>query len=250
MTSLYQDFYGDQARWFIGTVTDINDPLELGRVKVRVDGVHDDTTLIPASSLPWAQCLVPITQGGTNGLGNNLGLQINARVFGFFLDGASSQMPMVLGSMPKFEAASVTGKSTNQLAIGTSTLDKTLDVADAPADPYAAVYPNNNVYQTKSGHVIEIDDTEDAERIHIHHKSGSFIEIHPDGKIAVKAGQGVFIDAGPKANIKAVDANIEITGTIDMTAAQGDIVVDGISLTKHTHTDPIGVAGNQTSGPN
>jgi hypothetical protein len=250
MTSLYKDFYGDQSRWFIGTVTDITDPLELGRVKVRVDGVHDDTTLIPANSLPWAQCLVPITQGGTNGLGNNLGIQINARVFGFFLDGTNSQMPIIFGSIPKFEEASATGKSTNQLAIGVSTLNKTVDVADAPIDPYAAVYPNNNVYQTKSGHVIEIDDTENAERIHVRHKSGSFIEIHPDGKIVVKAEEGVFIDAGPKSNIKAVDANIEITGTIDMTAAQGDIVVDGVSLTTHTHTDPIGIAGRQTSTPN
>jgi riboflavin synthase alpha subunit len=35
-----------------------------------------------------------------------------------------------------------------------------------------------------------------------------------------------------------------------MTAAQGDIVVDGVSLTTHTHTDPIGIAGRQTSTPN
>jgi hypothetical protein len=27
-------------------------------------------------------------------------------------------------------------------------------------------------------------------------------------------------------------------------------VVDGVSLTTHTHTDPIGIAGRQTSTPN
>jgi hypothetical protein len=246
MANLYTDFYGDDIRWFIGTVVSISDPLQLGRIKVRVHGVYDD---IPDENLPYAQTVVPITEGGTNGLGNNVGIQPNARVFGVFMDGKNSQSPLVLGSMPKFENNSADFTSTSQLAVGTNTLTKTVDVGDAPSDPYAAEYPNNAVHATKSGHVIEIDDTPDAERIHIHHKSGSFIEIHPDGKIVVKAGQGIFIDAGPKSNIKATDAKIEITGTIDMTASKGDIVVDGISLVNHTHRDNPGLAGAITTPP-
>ena len=34
------DYYGDQTRWFIGTAIDINDPLDMGRVKVRVYGIY------------------------------------------------------------------------------------------------------------------------------------------------------------------------------------------------------------------
>ena len=41
--------------WFIGVVEDRNDPLELGRVRVRCLGYHtDDLSAIPTSSLPWA----------------------------------------------------------------------------------------------------------------------------------------------------------------------------------------------------
>lgn len=52
---------------------------------------------------------------------------------------------------------------------------------DEPPTPYAAKYPFNKVIQTESGHVIEVDDTPDAERIHIWHRSGTSAEMHPNG---------------------------------------------------------------------
>jgi hypothetical protein len=51
-----------------------------------------------------------------------------------------------------------------------------------PKSPYAAQYPYNHVYESESGHVIEIDDTPGAERLHWFHRSGTFREVHPDGK--------------------------------------------------------------------
>ena len=43
-------FYGDQNRWFVGLVIDVNDPLKLDRVRVRIQGIHThDTSLIPNS---------------------------------------------------------------------------------------------------------------------------------------------------------------------------------------------------------
>ena len=236
MTSLYKDFYGDQTRWFIGTVTDISDPLELGRVKVRVDGVHDDTTLIPASSLPWAQCLVSITQGGTNGLGNNLGIQVNARVFGFFLDGTNSQMPIIFGSMPKFEEASPGGKTTNQLATGTNTLAERKvtagtnpdTITEEPESPYAAEYPNNKPMETTSGHVIEIDDTPGAERIHIYHKSGTFVEMHPEGDVVTHHKNGFRTVTG--------NDKLHVTGDLNI-VADGDITIDGKTINLNSGTN-------------
>lgn len=55
-----------------------------------------------------------------------------------------------------------------------------------PPSPYAAQYPYNRVSQTESGHVMEWDDTPGAERVHIFHRSGSFIEMHPDGTVVYK----------------------------------------------------------------
>lgn len=51
-----------------------------------------------------------------------------------------------------------------------------------PPSPYAAQYPYNHVYESESGHVIEIDDTPGAERLHWFHRTGTFREVHPDGK--------------------------------------------------------------------
>jgi len=52
---------------------------------------------------------------------------------------------------------------------------------DQPRTPYDAVYPFNHVMQTESGHVLEFDDSPNAERVHIYHKKGSFIEWDPNG---------------------------------------------------------------------
>ena len=193
----FQDFYGDVTRWFLGIVKSVDDPLELGRLQVRIYGIHgDDTEQIPDADLPWAQVIVPITQGGHNGIGNNLGIQVGARVCGMFLDGQHSQDPIIFGSVPKIEEVTedsissepeISKITTSKLATGTNlitTENKPIDGnIDEPDHPYAATYPNNKVQVTPRGHVIEIDDTTDAERIHIYHRTGSFIEIHPSGDV-------------------------------------------------------------------
>ena len=98
------EYYGDQTRWFIGTVIDINDPLQLGRIKVRIFGIHSENTEdVGDEDLPWAQTIVPITEGGSSGLGANVGIKERAQVFGFFMDGVNSQLPVVLGSLSKIE---------------------------------------------------------------------------------------------------------------------------------------------------
>ena len=221
----FTDFYGDHLRWFLGDVVSISDPIQLGRVQVRIYGVHTTSqTDIPDADLPWAQPLVPITEGGTNGLGNNLGIQVGARVFGFFLDGKNSQSPMILGSVPKYEESAPGGRTTNQLARGTNTIAKSPDsVTGEPGSPYAAQYPNNKVTQTSSGHVIEIDDTPVAERIQIYHKSGTCVNMHPNGDVVTHTKNGFKTVTG---NEKIhVTGNMEIVcdGNFKVTAARIDL---------------------------
>lgn len=53
---------------------------------------------------------------------------------------------------------------------------------------YAPRYPFNHVLaSTESGHSIEADDTPGAERITVYHRSGSHIEMYPDGSVKVKS---------------------------------------------------------------
>jgi len=100
-------YYGDNARWFIGVATNNLDPLQLGRVQVRIFGIHSRRTLdIPNYSLPWATVLQPNTAGGTSGIGMMPQILPGAQVFGMFLDGETSQVPCILGVMPKIELPS------------------------------------------------------------------------------------------------------------------------------------------------
>lgn len=95
------DHYGDSFRWFIGVVVSNLDPLELGRVQVRIFGTHSrDQLSIPNVKLPWATVASPTISGGTSGIGPMPQLLPGAQVVGFFMDGKGSQLPLVLGSIP------------------------------------------------------------------------------------------------------------------------------------------------------
>jgi hypothetical protein len=59
---------------------------------------------------------------------------------------------------------------------------------DEPKEPYDAKYPFNRVFESErkgfvDGHLIEIDDTPGAERIHLWHKKGSWLSVHPNGQM-------------------------------------------------------------------
>ena len=107
---ILSEFYGDNTRWFVATVVDASPPYGYeGRVKIRVHGLHtEDTRLIPQNDLPWAQCVLPTTEGGVSGVGRIPQLLPSALVFGFFADGLNSQIPIVMGSLPHIEFPSTT----------------------------------------------------------------------------------------------------------------------------------------------
>jgi hypothetical protein len=98
------EYYGDNTRWFIATVVNSTPPVGYeGRVKIRIHGLHSaDTIDIPEDHLPWAQCVIPVTEGGVSGIGKIVPRVLpEALVFGFFMDGKDSQIPLIFGSLPK-----------------------------------------------------------------------------------------------------------------------------------------------------
>lgn len=87
---------------------------------------------------------------------------------------------------------------------------------------YQPVYPYNNVTQSESGHTFEMDDTPTRERIRLNHRSGTFIEMHPDGDEVHKVyGDGYEIIVQNK--------NVIISGTCNITV-EGDY---NINVTKN-----------------
>ena len=100
-----KNFIGqDGFVWWIGIVEDIDDPLTLGRCRVRCFGYHPakSTNLVPTEDLPFALSIHPLNTPNLYGTP-----RVGEWVFGFFLDSLSAQEPAILGYLPAIpEAAS------------------------------------------------------------------------------------------------------------------------------------------------
>jgi hypothetical protein len=84
--------------WWIGIVEDIDDPLTMGRCRVRIFGYHGEKRDIPTESLPWAVAIHPINMPNFYGTP-----RVNDWVFGFFLDATEAQEPAMLGYFPYYD---------------------------------------------------------------------------------------------------------------------------------------------------
>jgi Gp5 N-terminal OB domain len=238
---MMQNFIGkDGFYWWMGVIEDRDDPLGLGRCRVRIFGHHtENIQMLPTDHLPWALPLISPNSTMTNGTG-----LVGDYAFGFFSDGLASQAPLLIGIFPGipqkdqnksegfFEgthypvgepttsrlfrneniANTVIGAHNSNLDKGVATADG--NTWDEPASEYAAVYPYNRVTQTESGHVFELDDTPGAERIHLSHKANTFMEIAPDGSKVTKV-------SGKNYEIYLSDNNVHIKGTCNITV-EGD----------------------------
>lgn len=99
-------FFGNNYNWFEGVVEDRFDPLRLGRVRVRVMGIHTDQKSknreqgIPTEELLWMHPLLPITSSSMSGIGDSpTGLVEGSHVVGYFRD-QFCQDGVVVGSLP------------------------------------------------------------------------------------------------------------------------------------------------------
>jgi hypothetical protein len=213
-----QKFAGkDGFVWWMGVVEDRQDPLKLGRIRVRCVGWHaENKMLLPTDMLPWAMPAYSPNNAST------YAPKEGDMVFGFFMDGENGQSPVVLGVFPSIplkagnaQEAFSDGRDAGQLTTAPVKPDETQTLyprkldepttsrlarndSDYPSpineaktakklnkvEPnsyYNAKYPYNNVYESESGHALEFDDTKDNERIHLYHRSGSYTEFGPQG---------------------------------------------------------------------
>ena len=231
-----QGFY-----WFVGIVEDnTTDELKLGGCKVRVFGVHED---LPTERLPDAVLMMPTTSGSFQGIGDTPGLLAGSFVFGFFLDGSAKRYPMIIGTMPYLPGENENNHSIPSLAREIQSVVNT-KIGNEPDSSYAAKYPYNRAIVTRSGHIIEIDDTPDNERLHVRHSKGSYVEINKDGRMIIKSVDDSFEIVGKdknihiegNANIKVkgnmnsiVDGKTTITGKNDIVlASEGKISINGV----------------------
>ena len=88
-----------------------------------------------------------------------------------------------------------------------------VDTWSQPAIPYNAVYPYNHVFESESGHITEIDDTLDNERLFTSHRTGTSQEIDKDGnQVNIVKGDHYNIVSGKRQAIIEGNADITIGG--------------------------------------
>ena len=308
---LENNYFGMNLVWFFGVVEDRNDPIKLGRVRVRCLGWHtDDKKLLPIASLPWAQCIQPVTSAATSGIGRSpTGLVEGSWVFGFFMDGKEAQKPMIMGSLaglPTEEPDTTKGfngiyptilgepdiprpargEAEGNLIVNdgilptklvnrpvrdrqyeTKILGKTNDVYEAVAPSVKAIddkegtdysepdgsptwnepnpryggetagenpasristYPLNHVHVSESGHLFEVDDSPGAERIHQYHRTGTFVEVQPNGTRSTKV-------VGKDYEVFISDKKVKIEGKMTV-SIDGDAKL----LVKGNHYTEVG----------
>ena len=265
--------------WFFGLVEDVMDPLKVGRVRVRCYNFHATSDIIlPTNELPWAHVVLPTTSASYQEKGiSPTFMREGTTVFGFFADGMEAQMPVVLGTLPGIpqpnpdfvDSTNITqetndvsrlARGVNKLAQAKAQAGLDEDVEPPPEFTYGAQYPFNKVFESERGHVIEIDDTPGAERIHIYHNSGHYTEMIPGIRtdkvngdhieismqaryIKVRGDMAIIVDGATtilsdgainmesKKQISMSAPLINISGTAGVTVSGGVIGISGTTTT-------------------
>ena len=173
---------------------------------------------------------------GTNTAG--VSVKSNKNIFDNVLDWAGSLNNVKLGQPDAFgDPNSVYPKcdytaraDTNKLATNNDSLQTTLlkeqdtnrreniptangassGTWNEPESAFNAKYPYNHVTETESGHVIELDDTPNAERIHIYHRTGTYVEIDREGSVSYKV-RGENYEIFNRNNRMYIQGNHDIT---------------------------------------
>ena len=99
-----------------------------------------------------------------------------------------------------------------------------------PISLYGAVYPYNHVQVSESGHLIEIDDTPNNERLHRYHRTGTYEEIGSLGQRIIKVVNENF-HIGLNNDYTSISGSkyLNITNTLDIVSKGGYFHDSGVS---------------------
>ena len=223
--------------FFFGIVERNDDPSHEGRVQVRAFGVHGTHKEIETADLPWAICAqgnydlfksIPPLNSFVYGLFMDGRMAQHPMILGLIpgtynkeLDPTKDGMGVIAEKDGEllgqgYDPRSFnTGGGPDKLAKGENLLETYIlgmaanrvhdqQIANSdetwaePPPAYAAKYPHNRVIKT-ANHSIELDDSPGAERITIHHRAGSYIEIDSKGTVAERAaGDRYEVNIGTK----------------------------------------------------
>jgi hypothetical protein len=263
MNSSANDFAGRaNFIWWVGVVEDRKDPLKLGRCRVRCVGWHSANKMqLATDMLPWAIPNIPVNTNvvytpkegdmvfGFFVDGENAQEPVMLGSFpGIPLRAANNQEPFTdprtsaeLSDAPVKPYESATNyprkldePTTSRLARNDADYPSEIVAAKRtnkaskvePNPYYNAKYPYNNVYESESGHALEFDDTKGSERVHLYHRSGSYVEWGPEGDRAERIQRNKFeVVVGNEQVYVKGDVTVYVDGNVNMEVG-GNFKVD------------------------
>lgn len=183
-----------KTEFFYGTVEQVSgDPLDIGRVKVRVHGAHEPSPQkLPVEFLPWAIVMLPATSASNGeGVGRSpTGLVIGSEVMGITLDSSYNELRVLFSwcglnsGTPEMNPLTINKESELANKIETQRLkdikistSKTIDELETER---AVEYPLNDVETSRSGFVTE-SDSSNGSRVTQLHPTGNYKEWRTDG---------------------------------------------------------------------
>ena len=213
-----RNFLGhDGFVWWIGIVEDINDPMTLGRCKVRCFGYHPakKTNLVPTEDLPWALTIHPLNTPNLYA-----SPKVGEWVFGFFLDSLSAQEPAILGYLPAIPEA-----ATEYFGTAPNLIRNFARVNTAKNSANTICWEiGNNIVE-----IVTQSSTEANGHILIQHKTGAKVNIDSDGKISIYTPTNdISIEAtNGDINLNAKNINLTASESITTTSTLATSVVAG-----------------------
>lgn len=192
-------FKNEEINWFFGFVEDSSNPT---KVKVRVLGANNlDTGFVDTENLFDAMIATPADSSGFNGLGASPShLWEGACVFGISLDKAYTKLVVLNTITSPDDVCSIALGSEDVLTkfvkdriikadgVGTTFTEPTVDYTKIK-------YPYNKATVTRSGHIIEVDDTPGFERLYSAHRTGSYALMDYTGDYTLKSSRDFSIFA-------------------------------------------------------
>lgn len=138
--------------WWFGVVEDRDDPLRLGRCRVRIIGYHtEDTETLPTEDLPWALPVMPANSAGTSGVGwSPTGAVEGSWVVGFFADGEGGQHPMFFGTVGSIPGGLASADCAPSEGPGSSGDNATSNGDNTSGDVGDVVQPTGNAKDLES----------------------------------------------------------------------------------------------------
>jgi len=112
------------------------------------------------------------------------------------------------------------------------------------------IYPFNHVHESESGHIKEVDDTPDGERLYTQHAAGTYEEIIADGTKTVKV-------VGDNYELIAGKSNVYVRGDINLTCSgtkrekiDGDYILEvGGDFTRKIHkSEQVKIGAGESGG--